>query len=215
MFARKITATGGLFIMQEKDLENILIVEGVNAKGFGTIPKLVMKDRRLTPQAKAIYAYFCSYAGCGSTAFPKVAQIMYDLNMSNKTYYKHFELLTTNGYITVIKRKKEGNKFDNNIYKLNMNPVKTVVENLHYGENSTTYPQKNTKNNQNSVDNSHSVDSPSWNNSMTQISMTQNYTTNINSNTINSFNKNSINWDELSDEEKDYLMNWISYLEQE
>ena len=51
--------------MQEKEFENILLVEGINAKGYGTIPKLVMKDRRLTAQAKAIYAYFCSYAGCG------------------------------------------------------------------------------------------------------------------------------------------------------
>ena len=115
--------------MKEKEFENLLLVEGVNAQGYGTIPKLVMKDRRLTPQAKAIYAYFCSYAGCGSTAFPKVSQIMYDLNISNKTYYKHFDLLTEFGYITVVKIKKEGNKFDNNIYKLNTNPKKTVVEN--------------------------------------------------------------------------------------
>ena len=192
--------------MKEKEFENLLLVEGVNAQGYGTIPKLVMKDRRLTPQAKAIYAYFCSYAGCGSTAFPKVSQIMYDLNISNKTYYKHFDLLTEFGYITVVKIKKEGNKFDNNIYKLNTNPKKTVVENLHNGEEnielSTENIQKKEKNVDNPVDNSRSVDSPSWKNSMTQISTTRNYTTNINNNNINSFN-NNINWDELSDEEKE------------
>ena len=198
--------------MKEKEFENLLLVEGVNAQGYGTIPKLVMKDRRLTPQAKAIYAYFCSYAGCGSTAFPKVSQIMYDLNISNKTYYKHFDLLTEFGYITVVKIKKEGNKFDNNIYKLNTNPKKTVVENLHNGEEnielSTENIQKKEKNVDNPVDNSRSVDSPSWKNSMTQISTTRNYTTNINNNNINSFNNNNnINCDELSDEEKEYLLN--------
>ena len=150
--------------MKEKEFENLLLVEGVNAQGYGTIPKLVMKDRRLTPQAKAIYAYFCSYAGCGSTAFPKVSQIMYDLNISNKTYYKHFDLLTEFGYITVVKIKKEGNKFDNNIYKLNTNPKKTVVENLHNGEEnielSTENIQKKEKNVDNPVDNSRSVDYP-------------------------------------------------------
>ena len=204
--------------MKEKEFENLLLVEGVNAQGYGTIPKLVMKDRRLTPQAKAIYAYFCSYAGCGSTAFPKVSQIMYDLNISNKTYYKHFDLLTEFGYITVVKMKKEGNKFDNNIYKLNTNPKKTVVENLHNGEEnielSTENIQKKEKNVDNPVDNSRSVDSPSWKNSMTQISTTRNYTTNINNNNINSFN-NNINWDELSDEEKEYLLNWIDYMMKE
>lgn len=204
--------------MKEKEFENLLLVEGVNAQGYGTIPKLVMKDRRLTPQAKAIYAYFCSYAGCGSTAFPKVSQIMYDLNISNKTYYKHFDLLTEFGYITVVKIKKEGNKFDNNIYKLNTNPKKTVVENLHNGEEnielSTENIQKKEKNVDNPVDNSRSVDSPSWKNSMTQISTTRNYTTNINNNNINSFN-NNINCDELSDEEKEYLLNWIDYMMKE
>lgn len=206
--------------MKEKEFENLLLVEGVNAQGYGTIPKLVMKDRRLTPQAKAIYAYFCSYAGCGSTAFPKVSQIMYDLNISNKTYYKHFDLLTEFGYITVVKIKKEGNKFDNNIYKLNTNPKKTVVENLHNGEEnielSTENIQKKGKSVDNPVDNSRSVDSPSWKNSMTQISTTRNYTTNINNNNINSFNNNNnINWDELSDEEKEYLLNWIDHMMKE
>ena len=205
--------------MKEKEFENLLLVEGVNAQGYGTIPKLVMKDRRLTPQAKAIYAYFCSYAGCGSTAFPKVSQIMYDLNISNKTYYKHFDLLTEFGYITVVKIKKEGNKFDNNIYKLNTNPKKTVVENLHNGEEnielSTENIQKKEKNVDNPVDNSRSVDSPSWKNSMTQISTTRNYTTNINNNNINSFNNNNINWDELSEEEKEYLLNWIDHMMKE
>ena len=205
--------------MKEKEFEYLLLVDGVNAQGYGTIPKLVMKDRRLTPQAKAIYAYFCSYAGCGSTAFPKVSQIMYDLNISNKTYYKHFDLLTEFGYITVVKIKKEGNKFDNNIYKLNTNPKKTVVENLHNGEEnielSTENIQKKEKNVDNPVDNSRSVDSPSWKNSMTQISTTRNYTTNINNNNINSFNNNNINCDELSDEEKEYLLNWIDYMMKE
>ena len=200
--------------MKEKEFENLLLVEGVNAQGYGTIPKLVMKDRRLTPQAKAIYAYFCSYAGCGSTAFPKVSQIMYDLNISNKTYYKHFDLLTEFGYITVVKIKKEGNKFDNNIYKLNTNPKKTVVENLHNGEEnielSTENIQKKEKNVDNPVDNSRSVDSPSWKNSMTQISTTRNYTTNINNNNINSFNNNNIiNYDEFTEEELHFINNWM------
>ena len=200
--------------MQGKELENLLIVEGVNAQGYGSIPKLVMKDRRLTPQAKAIYAYFCSYAGCGSTAFPKVSQIMYDLNISNKTYYKHFELLTKYGYVTLIRTRKEGSKFDNNIYKLNMNPQKTVVEKFHNGEEnkklSTEKNQKKEKNVDKPVDNSHSGKTPSWRNSMTQISMTQNSTTNIHNIKINNNKNNIINYSELTEEELHYINNWMN-----
>ena len=104
-------------------LANILEVQGIHAKGFGTIPKIVMQDRRLKPTAKAIYAYFCSYAGAGSTAFPSVNKIIYDLNMNKDTYYKHLDVLKDCGYVTVTPNRAEGNKFDNNIYTLIFNPV--------------------------------------------------------------------------------------------
>jgi hypothetical protein len=35
--------------------------------GYGQIPKKVMMDKRLSVEAKAIYAYFCSYCGGGNT----------------------------------------------------------------------------------------------------------------------------------------------------
>ena len=101
---------------------NILEVEGINAQGFGTIAKMVMLDQRLTIEAKAIYSYFCSYAGGGSTAFPSVSKIVYDLKISKTRYYKHFDSLVECGYISV-RQNKEGNKFANNIYTLNTNPV--------------------------------------------------------------------------------------------
>lgn len=97
---------------------DILKVVGINSKGYGNIPKLVMQDRRITPEAKCIYGYFASYAGMGNSAFPSVSKIMYDLCMGNNRYYKHFKLLTDHGYITVEQAKKEG-KFFHNIYILN------------------------------------------------------------------------------------------------
>ena len=117
------------FFMSNTDkLANILEVKGIHAKGFGTIPKIVMQDRRLKPTAKAIYAYFCSYAGAGSTAFPSVNKIIYDLNMNKDTYYKHLDVLKDCGYVTVTPNRAEGNKFDNNIYTLIFNPVAKVAE---------------------------------------------------------------------------------------
>lgn len=84
----------------DKTFENILEIEGINAKGFGTIAKLVMIDQRLTIESKAIYSYFCSYADTGLSAFPSGSKIIYDLKISKTRYYKHFDLLVELGYIS-------------------------------------------------------------------------------------------------------------------
>ena len=140
---------------------NILEVEGINAQGFGTIAKMVMLDQRLTIEAKAIYSYFCSYAGGGSTAFPSVSKIVYDLKISKTRYYKHFDSLVECGYISV-RQNKEGNKFANNIYTLNTNPVPRPQNK----ETELSCPQ----------------------NEYTQNEHTQNVETNINNININNFN---------------------------
>lgn len=97
---------------------DILQVEGINSKGFGIIPKLVMQDRRLTPFAKAIYAYFCSYAGAGRIAFPRIAKIISDIGISRNCYYSHFPLLKEFGYIKSEQEKDKAGKFKRNVYTL-------------------------------------------------------------------------------------------------
>jgi hypothetical protein len=92
-------------------------VQGINSKGFGIIPKIVMQDLRLTIEAKAIYAYFASYAGAGKQAFPGREKILYDLNISEKRYYSHFKLLKVHGYIEVEQIKKNGS-YARNLYTL-------------------------------------------------------------------------------------------------
>ena len=106
-----------------ESFENILEVQGINAKGFGIIAKLVMLDQRLTIEAKAIYSYFCSFAGNGTSAFPSVRKIIHDLSISKTRYYNHFNLLVKYGYIKVRQNRQELNKFNNNIYTLVTNPV--------------------------------------------------------------------------------------------
>ena len=125
------------------------------------IAKMVMLDQRLTIEAKAIYSYFCSYAGGGSTAFPSVSKIVYDLKISKTRYYKHFDSLVECGYISV-RQNKEGNKFANNIYTLNTNPVPRPQNK----ETELSCPQ----------------------NEYTQNEHTQNVDTNINNININNFN---------------------------
>lgn len=108
--------------LDNDSLVDILRVDGVNAKGFGSIPKIVMKDQRLTIQAKAIYAYFCSYAGMGNQAFPGIVIILRDLGISENTYYKHIKLLKLYDYIRVEQKKIKGGKWSRNIYTLISKP---------------------------------------------------------------------------------------------
>lgn len=98
--------------------KDIIQVQGINSQGYGIIPKMVMQDKRLTIQAKAIYGYFCSYAGAGKTAFPKQAKILSDLKISRNCYYTHFNLLKEYGYIQTYQEKNEDGSFARNIYTL-------------------------------------------------------------------------------------------------
>ena len=94
-----------------------LKLEGIFSKGYGIIPKLVMKDKKLTVEAKAIYAYICSYAGGGDTAFPSVDLICSDLGMSENRFFKHRKLLVEYGYLTIKRTRKEVG-WSNNIYTI-------------------------------------------------------------------------------------------------
>lgn len=98
--------------------------DGLKAAGYGTIPKAVMQDPRLDVKAKAVYAYFASYAGAGKAAFPPTPQIVADLGVSKPTYQKALRALQEFGYIRVEQANwSEGSKgFGIKRYILNSKP---------------------------------------------------------------------------------------------
>jgi helix-turn-helix protein len=110
---------------KQEELENLLVVEGINAQGFGTIAKLVMRDKRLKPESKAIYAYIASFAGSGSTAFPGASLMCEELRMTDTRFYKYRKALEQLGYIEIIKQRENG-KRAKNIYKLIINPIEKI-----------------------------------------------------------------------------------------
>src|SRR5690625_2180723 len=122
-------------------------LERILEDGYGLSPKLVMRDKGLTIEAKAIYAYMSSFAGNGEKAFPKVSTVCKDLQISRQRFNRHRQLLREKGYISIEKRRSVG-KFDNNIYILNS----TVVTKHHHGktppwQNVTTNNNKDLTNN--------------------------------------------------------------------
>ena len=97
-------------------MDNTMIEVDVLSMGYGTVGKLVMRDRDLTPEAKAIYAYISSYAGAGDTAYPSVDLICYDMNMGKDRFQKHKKCLIDKGYIVIQKYATAEGKFTNNLY---------------------------------------------------------------------------------------------------
>ncbi len=43
---------------------NFIQINGIMSQGYGFSPKAVMRDTRLTIEAKAIYAYMSSFVWC-------------------------------------------------------------------------------------------------------------------------------------------------------
>ena len=108
--------------VQKNEFRDQLKIEGVMSRGYGIMPKMVTLDRKLTIEAKAIYSYFVSYAGAGTTAFPSVKKIYEDLCISENRFYKHLKVLKEYGYIKVEHRTDKKGKFTSNIYTLITHP---------------------------------------------------------------------------------------------
>jgi DNA-binding transcriptional regulator YhcF (GntR family) len=141
------------------ETKDILRTQGVKAKGYGIIPKLVMQDKRLSIEAKSIYSYFCSYAGAGDTAFPSVRKICFDFGVSEDRFRKHLKILIEYGYITVEQKKLKG-RYASNIYTLIDRPQEVNTPKTPYTENQGTVKQctedtfyKINKNKNNSIEN--------------------------------------------------------------
>ena len=88
----------------------------VFSMGRGIIPRMVMSDRNLTVEAKAIYAYIAACIGAGDERFPSVAVICEDLNMGRDRFRKHKKHLVERGYLTIRKDVSANGRYSTNLY---------------------------------------------------------------------------------------------------
>lgn len=88
----------------------------VFSMGGGIIPRMVMSDRNLMVEAKAIYAYFATCIGAGDTSFPSVGEICKDLNMGEDRFRKHQQYLIERGYLTIRKDAVVNGRYSTNVY---------------------------------------------------------------------------------------------------
>lgn len=104
--------------MQTKDevkIQNTSIL----SSGYGLIPKVITRDKELTMESKAIYAYLASFAGSGGSCYPSKELMLSELGTTEKRFNKNIKILKEHGYIKVHKRRK-GNRNDSNLYELLM-----------------------------------------------------------------------------------------------
>ena len=87
--------------------------------GYGIIPKIVMRDKNLSIEAKAIYAYLIAFAGDKKTCYPSRNLMCKELGISINRFTKHLKTLKESGYIKV-ERVKSGNLKAKNIYEIIM-----------------------------------------------------------------------------------------------
>ena len=95
---------------------------GILSKGYGIVPKLVMLQGSVSIDAKALYAYFCAYAGDSFSCYPPRSKILNDLGFSPATYYSYLQELQEGGYIDVKKHKTSRQEWCNNRIILLQNP---------------------------------------------------------------------------------------------
>lgn len=93
-------------------------IKVIRDTGFGQVKRSVMRDKSLSIEAKAIYAYFCGFAGNDTKAYPLRDTIVEELGISLKRYYKYLKELQTRGIIK-IQTIKTDSGFKRNIYYIN------------------------------------------------------------------------------------------------
>lgn len=100
---------------------NTLFGEGIYKNGYGIIPQSVMRDKSISTGAKALYAYICSFAGKGQTAFPGFELICNELSITKNTMYSYRKELKDKNLLEITKE-RNGKKYTNNIYRIVINP---------------------------------------------------------------------------------------------
>jgi hypothetical protein len=99
-------------------MENEINLTGIFSQGYGVIAKQPMRDKNLTNNAKAIYAYLCSFSGNGKSSFPSTKLMMDDLGFKDwRTFKRHIDLLIKYEYVSIEKTRDKG-RFDNNRYTI-------------------------------------------------------------------------------------------------
>lgn len=116
--------------------------------GYGIVYQEIMRNKSITPEAKAIYAYLCSFAGSGNTCYPGVELMRSELGMGADRFYKHMRQLVDAG-VVIKDQERQGNRWGKTIYRISHHPDFQLSQNENTENESTHIPdtQNRTSNN--------------------------------------------------------------------
>lgn len=83
--------------------KNNHLISGIFTKGFTAMPNAVQRSKRLTVEAKAIYAHLMMYGGQEKVSYPSLQKMSEELNMTKKRIIAHRKQLEEYGLLKVIK----------------------------------------------------------------------------------------------------------------
>lgn len=80
--------------------------------GFGMVASLIMRDKRISTTAKALYSYLMTFSNKTGEAWPTTNRILEEMNLSKPSFYKYRDELRNHGYIdwTTFGRKAGGRR---------------------------------------------------------------------------------------------------------
>ncbi|MDE5801883.1 MAG: helix-turn-helix domain-containing protein [Lachnospiraceae bacterium] len=138
----------------------------------------VMRNKNLSPEAKAIYAYLSSIAGIGNVCYPSIETMKKDLCMSENRLNKYIKQLLALGIVEKT-RTRNGNLLGYNVYKITheaeiAEDMRRIFENI---ENDSFRDVENIQNDSFRGDENRPLENMGINNN------------NINNNTLNNNNK--------------------------
>lgn len=89
--------------------------------GYGFVSREIMRNKDLTPESKAIYAYLSSFADARGECYPSLELMQAELCMSETRLYKHLNSLIVAGILTK-SHQRNGNRWGKNVYKISQYP---------------------------------------------------------------------------------------------
>lgn len=84
-------------------------------ESYGIVLQRILRDSSLSAEAKAIYAYLCTFAGSDGTCYPSVSIMCKELDISENRFYRHMKHLRDRGIVTVEKTRSKC-RFAQNVY---------------------------------------------------------------------------------------------------
>lgn len=79
------------------------LISGIFARGFTAMPNVVQRSKKLSVEAKAIYAHLMMYGGQEKVCYPSLEKMSDELGMTKKRIISHRKQLEEHGLLKVIK----------------------------------------------------------------------------------------------------------------